>query len=60
MVARLKELNPQAVENHEYREAWVFDYGTMFQVLTENPICRKVCEKIPKLGGPDCKILCAG
>lgn len=45
MVARLKELNPQAVENHEYREAWVFDYDTMFQVLTENQICRKVCEK---------------
>lgn len=45
MIWQLKQSDKKAVEKHLKGYAWEFDYEKMFSILTQNPVCQKVCQK---------------
>ena len=45
LIWQLKQSDKKAVEKHLKGYAWEFDYEKMFSILTQNPVCQKVCQK---------------
>lgn len=43
-ITQMLDILKEGIE-HSHREIYYFDEDKMYEVLTSNPICRKVCEK---------------
>lgn len=45
LIWKLKQSDKEAVEKHLKGYVWEFNYEKMYSTLTENPVCKKVCQK---------------